>query len=306
MPAVSEDAEGQSGNVSRTSLYGNLPDSPQNMSLIHGDESLDPANDTSTRHLLPPNLGHTPLRASFDTTNTTHDSEESSSSLLQAVQTTGHDPRGEAPPYFEVVDSNDNGGPRQEMVSPAVERTSETPSDAPRSATIGSRPTPTDAQTRENRNSNRLSGFRTFLHTITNTNSNARPPVVQESSQSSHGHTRGHSRADSSMSMTSSVTHESRMPPTRERVASRASHRPSISGSGSAIHSVFRTISRQKSHNTLNSAHLNSPSMISLNSISAPLAHTLTRTEVSSRLSRSSLSVLIDCADKLPSLWTYG
>jgi hypothetical protein len=299
MPAVSEDPEGHSRDGSRVSLYGNIPDSPQDMSLIQGDESLDPANDISTRHLLPPNSGNTPLRGSFDTSDTTHGSEESGSSLLQAVQNAGHEPRGEAPPYFEVVDSDNNSGPRQSMSSPAAESTSTAPSEAPRSATVGSRPNH-DPQTRENRNSHRLSGFRNFLHTFTSPN--ARPSTSQESPGPSHGHI----RADSTMSATSSTPHESRLPPTRERVTSRASHRPSHSGSGSAIHSVFRTMSRQRSQNTLNSIHLNSPSMISLNSISAPLTHTLTRTEVSSQLCRSSSSMLINYTDKLSSLWPYG
>jgi len=58
---------------------------------------------------------------------------------------------------------------------------------------------------------------------------------------------------------------------------SRISHRPTGSGSGSLINlTPFRTLSRQKS---FNSGILNSPSLISLNSISSPLTHTLTRTE---------------------------
>ena len=226
-------------------------------------------------------------------------SDESSSSLLGAVQNVGDDPRGEAPPYFEVVDSDNNGGPRQGMGSPAAERTSE--SSPPPSATIVSRPS-TDSQTQENRTNRRLSGFRSLLNTLTNTST--RPPVrtpPQEPSQNLSRHT----RADSGMSVTSASTQDSRMPQNRERVASRASHRPSNSGSGSAMHMAFRTISRQKSQNTLNSAHLNSPSMISLNSISAPLSHTLTRTEVSPHLCRSLLSSLTDCVDKLPGLRAY-
>lgn len=301
MPVVAEDGD-QSRGESRISIYGNLPDSPQNMSLMQGDESIDPANDRSTRNLLPPNSGNGPLRGSFETNNSMPDSEESSSSLLQAVQNAGDDSRGEAPPYFEVVDFNRTGGPRQEMGSSGVQRAPEASSDAPRSATVGSLPSP-DAQTRDNRNSRRLSGFRDFLHTFTNATPRTFVPAIpRESSERNSAHT----RADSSMSITSSVTHESRIPPARERVTSRASHRPSNSGSGTALQSVFRTISRQRSHNTLISNHLDSPSMISLNSISAPLTHTLTRTEVSFHLSENLSLVLIIHADKLSSIWTYS
>ncbi|KAF8906054.1 hypothetical protein CPB84DRAFT_1844695 [Gymnopilus junonius] len=102
---------------------------------------------------------------------------------------------------------------------------------------------------------NRRSGFRTLLH---------RMSIV------------GHSRNDSSSSaFSSNISHG------RESSASRASnHRPTTSGSGSLLtSSMFRTISRQRSTHTLNSSRLNSPSLISLNSISAPLTHTVTRTE---------------------------
>ncbi|SJL10633.1 uncharacterized protein ARMOST_14024 [Armillaria ostoyae] len=55
-------------------------------------------------------------------------------------------------------------------------------------------------------------------------------------------------------------------------------HRPSQSSSGSLL-SMHNPLVRKKSTTTLNSQHLTSPSMISLNSISSPLPHTLVRTE---------------------------
>ncbi|KAG6860708.1 hypothetical protein C0995_008293 [Termitomyces sp. Mi166 len=98
----------------------------------------------------------------------------------------------------------------------------------------------------------RRSGFRTLLHSIPNRFS---------------VHSSSHARAGSSA--TSENTHG-----VRETSQSRASHHPSNSGSGSLLSLThFRTLSRQSNHN------LSSPSVISLNSISAPLTHTLTRTE---------------------------
>ncbi|PPQ66837.1 hypothetical protein CVT26_009616 [Gymnopilus dilepis] len=101
---------------------------------------------------------------------------------------------------------------------------------------------------------NRRSGFRTLLN---------RMSMV------------GHSRNESTS------TYASHVPQGRESSVSRASnHRATPSGSSQLLtSSVFRTISRQRSTHTLNSARLNSPSLISLNSISAPLTHTVTRTE---------------------------
>lgn len=266
MPPVAEDGEGnlthsRNGSHNSQLQYGNLPDSPQNMSLMQGDETLDPTMDTSTRHLIPP-AGLDNGRGSFDTM---HESEESTSSLMAAVQgAVSTDPRGEAPPYFEV----DEGGARQEMPSPTTAQNPASATTPPSSATVGTRPSTDSAAT--STGSRRLSGFRSLLHTLTNTNRPPIPPIPQDEPTQTPGHNRNQS-ALSATSHLSSEMHE-RAPGS----TSRMSHRPTNSTG-----SVWRTISRQKSHNTLNSAHLNSPSMISLNSISAPLSHTLTRTEVS-------------------------
>jgi hypothetical protein len=265
MPSVAEDVEGQirSTGVSQTSLYGN------SMSLIHGDESFDA---TSTRHLIP-------TAPSMDTM---HGSEESASSLLRAVQQAGNDSRGEAPPYFEVVD-NSNGGPRQGVSS--TDRTSHLR--LAHSSTA-------ETQAGDNRNSRRLSGFRSMLHTLTNPNARpAIPPVPQEPPRNSPGH----HRVESGFTITSLTSQETYQP--RDRGASRASHRPSHSTSSTMMQTALRTLSRQKSHQTLNSDHFNSPSMISLNSISAPLTHTLTRTEVSISWYYSNAPFLTCLTDKL-------
>lgn len=106
----------------------------------------------------------------------------------------------------------------------------------------------------------RRSGFRTLLNRM-----------------SMISHTTGHDRTNSTHSaMSSSMSHG------HELLAARggSGHRASPSSSGSLLSaSMFRTLSRQRSNHTLNSNRLNSPSLISLNSISAPLTHTVTRTE---------------------------
>ncbi|KAG6890488.1 hypothetical protein C0992_000980 [Termitomyces sp. T32_za158] len=100
----------------------------------------------------------------------------------------------------------------------------------------------------------RRSGLRTLLHSIPNRF------LIHNS----------HTRSGSMFSVASSENAHG----ARETSQSRASHRPSISGSGSVLSLArFRTLSRQSNHD------LNSPSLISLDSISAPLSHTLTRTE---------------------------
>lgn len=104
-------------------------------------------------------------------------------------------------------------------------------------------------------NPQRRSGFRTFLNRM-----------------SMMSHVPEHRRTASDQSSISNGHRPDRSIPMRT-----ANHRPSQSSSGP---SMFRTISRQRSIQTLNSSvRLNSPSLISLNSISSPLSHTLIRTE---------------------------
>ena len=101
----------------------------------------------------------------------------------------------------------------------------------------------------------RPSGFRTFLNRM-----------------SKMTHVPEHRRAESDQSFTSNGHR-----PDRSIQSHTSNHRPSQSSSG---HSIFQISSRQRSNQTLNSSdHLNSPSLISLNSISSPLSHTLIRTD---------------------------
>ena len=101
----------------------------------------------------------------------------------------------------------------------------------------------------------RRSGFRTFLNRM-----------------SMMSHVPEHRRTESDQSSTSNGHR-----PNRSIQSRISNHRPSQSSSNP---SIFRPLSRQRSNHTVNSSvHLNSPSLISLNSISSPLSHTLVRTE---------------------------
>jgi len=118
----------------------------------------------------------------------------------------------------------------------------------------GTHPSPNTSETLPEPQQRR-SGFRTFLNRM-----------------SMMSHVPEHRRAESDQSSISNGHRSNRSTP-----SSASNHRPTQSSSSP---SMFRTISRQRSNQTLNSSvHLNSPSLISLNSISSPLSHTLIRTE---------------------------
>lgn len=170
------------------------------------------------------------------------DSRDEASSLMRVNSNDAppySSPRGEAPPYFEAVDITEAVS-QNEAHEISAQLPPVSPSSLPERAT------------------SRRSGFRHLLSTL--------PNRLSMSHSTSHA-TTPHTRAGSNLSLisTDSNTHG------RD---GRPSHRPSPSGSGSFLSlAPFRTVSRQSNLN------LNSPSMISLDSISAPLSHTLIRTE---------------------------
>lgn len=181
-------------------------------------------------------------RQSMETLNS---SEETNS--LMRVDTNApeyNDPRGEAPAYFEAVDISQEGLQSRAALESSPSPPPVSPPTSPSAAPV------------------RRSGFRTLLNSLPNR-------ISMHGASTSHS---SHARAESGVSMVSSdFSHR------HEASRSRASHRATPSGSGSLLSlTPFRTISRQKSSNNLN---LNSPSLISLNSISAPLTHTVVRTE---------------------------
>ena len=245
MPPVDEDAESSlhSRDDSQTSMYAPMPASPNDMPLLQNNDN---SADSSGQNLAPQGNG-VQTRRSFDTM----DSAETSS--LMRVSTGSPvleaDPRGEAPAYFEVVDPADN-----------------TNTNNVGAATAQPAPTPPPEQVPPRR-----SGFRSLLHAIGNPTHGRSSGSTAPQRASGNGAT--HNRVHSGPSAISS---DSSNP--RAASQSRTSHHPSQSTSSPFL--GFRSLSRPESTGNLKNANsLNSPSLISLNSISAPLPHTLVRTE---------------------------
>ena len=251
MPSVDETAESPDSpdpsvedSVSGVQArgYPDMPDSPHDMPLLDGDESradmaLGPDMDNSRARLINLTPRTDISRPSMDTLPAT---DENASSRF-APQTP--DPRGEAPPYFEVV-------PLQDM-SPAASPEIPSSHDGHRS------PEPPAEPVESPRRRSGLFGLFHSRHL-------SRPHAGPEPSNAASSHRRGGS--DGSNISTPTI------PRPRSRAQSRAgTHRPSVSASG------FSAMSRSRSR-LLESPQLTSPSMISVNSISAPLTHTTVRT----------------------------
>ncbi|TEB26831.1 hypothetical protein FA13DRAFT_995523 [Coprinellus micaceus] len=189
--------------------------------------------------------------------NIPHSTEESQRLMHHATESVGNvsaaasDDRGEAPPYFEVVDP-------AHQVQPAVATPNDADNDTSNNSASQSPPTTagTDSSNLSPPSSpDRRSGIRTFFNRMQTVGA---PRGL--------GHARGPSDG-SSMSHASGPS------------SSTSRHRQTPSTTSS----FFRTLSRQRSQSpnqSSSSIRLNSPSLISLNSISSPLTHTLTRTEI--------------------------
>ncbi|KAG7445195.1 uncharacterized protein BT62DRAFT_932996 [Guyanagaster necrorhizus] len=222
MPPVDEDGETSMHSRNQSDGYSPMPDSPNDMPLLHEDT-------TSTPDLQPPGEGM-PIRRSVD-------SGSVESSLMRSTSRDQEpDPRGAAPAYFEVavVDLSQDALPRP---SSSVEVTPPSP---------GAPASPPPRRT-----------FRSILGALGSGNARSVGAAVSHSRPGSNG-SNPYSRSSSSMSY--------------------RGHRPSQSSTGSLL-SMHNPLVRKKSTATLNSQHLTSPSLISLNSISSPLSHTLVRTE---------------------------
>lgn len=179
--------------------------------------------DDSATNLIYNVSGDMPMRRSVDVVSvgTSHHSQESHSELLPLHTTqTSEDPRGEAPPYFEVV------GQDTTRYEPPASETSI--NDA--------------APDRRSRFSFLFNPFG---------GSSRHPPISIYNRASTPDHTRN----VSSLSVAST----------------NSGHGRNHSGS----HSTLLKTLRSHDHST----HMTSPSTISLNSISAPLTHTVIRSE---------------------------
>jgi hypothetical protein len=239
-PVDEQDSFTGSGENSQASLPNDtsLPsDDPNDMS--------NALNDSSSRRLMPENQMTT--RRSIESNMS---SDENNSLLRASSRPEGEqDPRGEAPPYFEVVDLGSNRNIHSTSATPDIS------SSPPPSASSPATPPAGDTASR------RRSGLRSFFHSIAPSISSMSrhppPPIPMSRDPTSTDHTRELS-GPSVMSVASSSS-----PPRR--------HRPSTS---SASVLPFRTSSLRRS-----TSNLNNTSQVSLHSISAPLTHTLIRTE---------------------------
>ncbi|KAJ3815731.1 hypothetical protein F5876DRAFT_71745 [Lentinula aff. lateritia] len=246
MPPLHEDGEQE--------RYSPVPDSPQHMPLLDGD---DGAVDDSAAALLPE--AHEEPRSRSNDAGRRHSGGSShtgeSSSLVRVetnAETENPDPRGDAPAYFEVVDLNDEAQQRSPI--PPIPSSEPTPTNSSTTAASSSTASRGTSSRRSLRNLFGWSG-----------RSPMTPPGLPSTPAQSHA------RADSggALSLVSTMS--------RPSTSNRHSHRPSQSSS--SVFSVVNPLNRKKSSATLSSNHLTSPSSISLASISAPLTHTVVRTE---------------------------
>ncbi|KAJ3922512.1 hypothetical protein F5877DRAFT_75184 [Lentinula edodes] len=246
MPPLHEDGEQE--------RYYPVPDSPQHMPLLDGDDGA--VADDSAAALLPE--AHEEPRSRSNDAGRRHSGGSAhtgeSSSLVRVetnAETENPDPRGDAPAYFEVVDLNDEAQQRPPI--PPIPSSEPTPTNSSMTAASSTASRGTSSR-RSLRNLFGWSG-----------RSPMTPPGLPSTSAQSH------ERADSggALSLVSTMS--------RPSTSNRRSHRPSQSSS--SVFSVVNPLNRKKSSATLSSNHLTSPSSISLASISAPLTHTVVRTE---------------------------
>lgn len=245
---VAQDDDGESRHTREMSMGSSVSHSSPIEPLLEEDEqSEEQARPSQSRRSSRRISGH----------NLPHSTEESQGLMHHPSNSIGRasvtsDDRGEAPPYFEVVD----GG---HQVQPAVATPNDADNDASNNSTPESPPNAAAAGISGlPSSSERRSGIRTFFNRMQHVGA---PRGL--------GHARGPSDG-------SSVSYADGLP--SSSTPSRSRHRQTPS-SGS---SFFRTLSRQRSQSPTQSSpsnRLNSPSLISLNSISSPLTHTLTRTE---------------------------
>ncbi|KAF7799676.1 hypothetical protein EIP86_010916 [Pleurotus ostreatoroseus] len=268
MPSVTEATETPDlsvsidASISVSRIYVPMPDSPHDMPLLAREDSR------STGEVEPP----AGLSAAVST-------DDSRSALLQGRSpdpSATPDPRGAAPPYFEVVAMDRLDVPSNPDIEASPNLSLDEPPTPDPSADVEAAAPSTgsdNANTHAGGNPLR-SRFLGLFHARHGSTRGA--PPADSPTPSGETTSSGHSRGDSNTSSLGPALSSNRH--SRMRSGSTRTHRPSFSGSGS----LFSVVTRSRSH-LLDSpnpgAALTSPSMISLNSISAPIAHTLVRTE---------------------------
>ncbi|KAI0089673.1 hypothetical protein BDY19DRAFT_993245 [Irpex rosettiformis] len=264
MPAVMEAPDGSSVDLTEPRVYVPMPDSPHDMPLLAGDESLPGSHTTTPVDNSRSNLlqGHRSRPS-----NSTLASSDERHSVEEQPET---DPRGDAPPYFEVVpleelNSNDSGA-----LTPAPAEGTQDPL-LPQPDNSADHTSPERQGSVRHHAASRLSGLFSIFHG--RSGSSGMPSRVPMAPPEEPRASTSHRREDSDASLETSNMHLTR---TRSRRAPSRStlHRPSFSGSNSMLSVMTRSRSR-----LIDQANLTSPSLISVNSISAPLPHTLVRTE---------------------------
>ncbi|KAI0772828.1 hypothetical protein BD413DRAFT_35132 [Trametes elegans] len=198
----------------------------------------------SQQHLSPGHIDHAP-RSSFD-------------SAMSFEENARPQYTDDAPPYEAVPLESPPDQPTSVISHEAAAATTTHAIDAEEG-----RPSTDAGSTR------RRSMFRSIFNPR---NSRIAPSPIPPSAASPEPRASTHTRGGSNPSMLSVAPSERELRP-----RSRIRHQPSQSGSGS----MFSLLSRTRSNGNLvgNAERLTSPSLISLNSISAPLSHTLVRTE---------------------------
>jgi len=217
------------------------------------------------------------------------ESSDSRTGLMPEQRASEEIPDEDAPPYSEAVGQSMDG-PHLSPTTSGSEHSGSSVSSPPGLSTPGtsvasSPQDPTRSPDSQSAFSNRsVRGLR-GLGSLFSFGGHHASSTVQSGTQS----------ASASASATATVNNNSsatRVPASVSNppLSGNSRHRSSQSGGSSSTINLplLRAVSRQRSNNTLNSGmgasssrlNLTSPSMLSINSISAPLSHTLMRTEI--------------------------
>ncbi|KAI0058361.1 hypothetical protein BV25DRAFT_1286423 [Artomyces pyxidatus] len=271
MPPVAEDGESvrtHSRNVSEASSYVQVSnDAHVSTPLLSPDEIDENENENDNTNA---NV----------TSQTDFSAGDDSRAALLSDRSPDPDPRGEAPPYFQVESNPVDGSIHRTGNDLARTQTIDTLPSAPATPTPGEQPAPALAELEAGSGSTRRrSVFRGLLSALTPRAT--APPTAPASPPSAS------TQPTASRVSTDAEPRPSGLSTRTNARSPLATHRPSHSGSTSVFSitssAIGRTVSRTRTRSNSNfhaaGANLTSPSSISINSISSPLTHTLVRTD---------------------------